>query len=81
MCDPFFTELSLMAKIEVVEEDLAMGKTGKAVDASWQKSTGQMSLHEMMHLNATSKGEPHSKCIQYLCQRPLQSRGMLLLDH
>lgn len=48
-----------MYKIDQIEEELSRGITEKASLARWQKSTGQMFLHEMMHLD--SVGQPHSK--------------------
>lgn len=59
MCQPFFQSDDLMYKIDQIEKELAEGKTEKAADATWHINTGQMFLHEMMHLNAT--GKPHSK--------------------
>jgi hypothetical protein len=59
MCDPFFKTDDLMYKIDQIEEELADGHTEKASTATWQKNTGQVFLHEMMHLG--SVGQPHSK--------------------
>ncbi|KAF2819124.1 hypothetical protein CC86DRAFT_432123 [Ophiobolus disseminans] len=57
MCNPFFQSDDLMYKIDQIEEEMQREKFEKAQQAKWQKSTGQMFLHEMMHLN--SVGTPH----------------------
>ncbi|PVH93640.1 hypothetical protein DM02DRAFT_695367 [Periconia macrospinosa] len=57
MCEPFFRSDDLEYKITQIEEELAKGETEKASTAEWQRNTGQMFLHEMMHLNST--GQPH----------------------
>ncbi|KAI8933116.1 hypothetical protein NX059_009759 [Plenodomus lindquistii] len=59
MCQPFFQSDDLMYKIDQIEDEMAAGKTEMATKAEWQKNTGQMFLHEMMHLNST--GQPHVK--------------------
>jgi hypothetical protein len=64
MCQPFFRTDDLMGKIDLIEKEMAQGNPQKAQEAVWQKSTGQMFLHEMMHLN--SVGDPHSKYDLYL---------------
>ncbi|OAL45486.1 hypothetical protein IQ07DRAFT_648187 [Pyrenochaeta sp. DS3sAY3a] len=51
-CDPFFKSDDLMYKIDQIEEELSEGITEKATLARWQKNTGQMFLHEMMHLDS-----------------------------
>jgi len=61
MCAPFFRSDDLEYKIKQIEDELAKGETKMASKAEWQKNTGQMFLHEMMHLNST--GQPHSKSI------------------
>jgi hypothetical protein len=48
-------------KFEQIEQGLASGETKYAREAEWQKNTGQYFLHEMMHLNATTTGQPHSE--------------------
>ncbi|KAF2850713.1 hypothetical protein T440DRAFT_396568 [Plenodomus tracheiphilus IPT5] len=57
MCAPFFQTDDLMGKIDLIEKEMAEGNPQKAQEAVWQKSTGQMFLHEMMHLD--SVGTPH----------------------
>ncbi|KAH9882337.1 hypothetical protein J1614_000573 [Plenodomus biglobosus] len=57
MCAPFFQTDDLMGKIDLIEKEMAEGNPQKAQEAVWQKNTGQMFLHEMMHLD--SVGNPH----------------------
>ncbi|KAJ8118877.1 hypothetical protein OPT61_g212 [Boeremia exigua] len=57
MCDPFFQTDDLMYKINQVEDALLNGDSKMARRADWQKNSGQIFLHEMMHLEAV--GQPH----------------------
>ncbi|KAH7080719.1 hypothetical protein FB567DRAFT_448489 [Paraphoma chrysanthemicola] len=61
MCAPFFQTDDLMGKIDLIEKEMQEGNPQKAQQAVWQKSTGQMFLHEMMHLE--SVGNPKIKLI------------------
>lgn len=59
-CPLFFTLPSLNEKIDEIEDDLTKGRTDRARDMEWLKSTGQFFLHEMMHTRIADGGEePH----------------------
>jgi hypothetical protein len=59
MCETFFLTNTLKTLIVQIEQEFAKDEHMMASKAAWQKSTGQMFLHEMMHLN--SVGTPHSQ--------------------
>lgn len=62
-CASYSSTDDLMYKIDQIEEELANGNTEKARKAEWQKSTGLMFLHEMMHLDSVD--QPHSKFTRF----------------
>ncbi|RAR16231.1 Metalloproteases (zincins), catalytic [Stemphylium lycopersici] len=57
MCNPFFQSDDLMAKIDQIENQLNEGDTEMAKQAVWQKNSGHMFLHEMMHLGSVGQPE------------------------
>jgi hypothetical protein len=65
---------SLGDKIEMIENDLRNGNTDTATQAVWQKNTGQVFLHEMMHLDVI--GQPHSKPELIMRRSRLRSRAL-----
>jgi hypothetical protein len=65
---------SLGDKIEMIENDLRNGNTDTATQAVWQKNTGQVFLHEMMHLYVS--GQPHSKPELIMRRSRLRSRAL-----
>jgi hypothetical protein len=59
-CPPFFSLDNLDQKITEIESDLSSGKTDKASDMRYLRTTGQYFLHEMMHTRIADGGkEPH----------------------
>lgn len=59
LCPTFFTASNVSTILQLREEDLAAGNTNTVTDMRYFRTTGQMFLHEMMHLDLI--GNPHSK--------------------
>lgn len=60
LCPVFFRLDSLDQKLQEIQDRLKGGDESWARQADWQKNMGQFFLHEVMHLDGTSKGRPHS---------------------
>lgn len=59
-CPPFFSLDNIDQKITEIESELSGGKTEKASDMRYLRTTGQYFLHEMMHTRIADGGkEPH----------------------
>ncbi|KAJ5577638.1 uncharacterized protein N7459_006602 [Penicillium hispanicum] len=59
-CPPFFSIDNMDQKLTEIESELSSGKTDKASDMRYLRTTGQFFLHEMMHTRIADGGkEPH----------------------
>lgn len=68
LCQPFFSLDSLDTKLKQIQKDLQSGVAKQAEDMSWLQTTGQVFLHEMMHLSiANGADEPHITDEWYEC--------------
>ena len=63
LCETFFTLSSLRSKIREVDYNKEYKDGSYARQAAWQLNMAEAFLHEMMHLNITSVGQPYSKSL------------------